>query len=162
MRTAYISLGSNLDPEHHLRAALTGLAARFGEVRCSSWYRSEAVGFDGPAFVNLVASVETELGAGDLVRAFRGIEDECGRDRRQPRFSSRTMDIDLLLLGDLHGDVDGVSLPRDEVAEAAFVLVPLLELAPDLTNPVTGQAYAELLPGMADDVAGLQKMPGAG
>lgn len=135
--TAWLSLGSNVERERHIHEGLDALAARFGALRVSSVYESAAVGFDGPAFYNLAVGLETDLAPEKLVEALRIIEDHHGRDRSQPRFSDRTLDIDLLLLGSLQGRFGDVELPRPDITRQPFVLGPLAEIAPDLVLPGT-------------------------
>jgi 2-amino-4-hydroxy-6-hydroxymethyldihydropteridine diphosphokinase len=144
MATVYISLGSNIDRERNTRAGIEALRERFGELRLSSVYESEAVGFEGDAFYNMVIACETDEDVHSVNRALAEIEDAHGRDRSGPRFSSRTLDLDLLLYDDLVLDEDGLKLPRGEILKNAFVLWPLAELAPDLLHPVVGESYTDL------------------
>ncbi|GAA0787983.1 2-amino-4-hydroxy-6-hydroxymethyldihydropteridine diphosphokinase [Marinobacterium sediminicola] len=144
MAQVYLSLGSNCERERYICAALDALADRFGELLISSVYESEAVGFDGDNFYNLVVGMETELDVATLSACLKGIEDDNGRDRSGPRFSGRTLDIDILTYGDLKQPEAGVQLPRDEILQNAFVLRPLAEVAPNGRHPVLEQSYAEL------------------
>ncbi len=140
----YISLGSNIDRERHTREGVSALRERFGELELSSVYESEAVGFEGDAFYNMVIGCEVSEDVQSANRALAEIEDAHGRDRSGPRFSSRTLDLDLLLYGDLVLDQDGLRLPREEILKNAFVLWPLAEVAPDLVHPLAKKTYAEL------------------
>ncbi len=144
MARIYISLGSNIDRERHTRAGVKALRDAFGELILSSVYESEAVGFDGDAFYNMVIACDTDLEVHAANRVLSDIEDAHGRDRSGPRFSSRTLDLDLLLYDDLILDENGLRLPRDEILKNAFVLWPLAEIAPDLKHPQAGKSYAEL------------------
>ncbi len=144
MARAYISVGSNIDRERNVTAALDALAASYGELLLSSVYESESVGFEGDAFYNLVVGVDTARSVGAVVQALGQIEDQRGRSRERPRFSSRTLDLDLLTYADVAGVVDDVSLPRQEITENAFVLRPLAEIAGGETHPKTHRSYAEL------------------
>ncbi|WGL15825.1 2-amino-4-hydroxy-6-hydroxymethyldihydropteridine diphosphokinase [Microbulbifer bruguierae] len=144
MATVYLSLGSNIDREKNLGAGLDALVKAFGDLRMSQVYESEAVGFDGDNFYNLVAAIETDLPVGELALRLRQIEDENGRVRSGPKFSARTLDIDILTYDDLTGEVDGVKLPRGEILKNAFVLLPLSELAPDDVHPSAGKSYLQL------------------
>ena len=143
----YLSLGSNIDREHHIRSGLDTLEAAFGELTISPVYESEAVGFDGDAFYNLVVGMTTALPVGALETRLKAIEKDHGRVRGEKKFSSRTLDIDILTYGDVIGSVDGVQLPRDEILKHAFVLKPLVDLVPDGRHPETGQAYRDILEG---------------
>lgn len=144
MSTVYLSLGSNIDRENNLSAGLDALVEAFGDLRISQVYESEAVGFDGDNFYNLVAAIDTGLTVGELALRLRHIEDANGRVRGGPKFSARTLDIDILTYDDLTGVVDGVKLPRGEILKNAFVLLPLTELAPDALHPVVGKTYLQL------------------
>ncbi|MCK4834607.1 MAG: 2-amino-4-hydroxy-6-hydroxymethyldihydropteridine diphosphokinase [Gammaproteobacteria bacterium] len=144
MATIYISLGSNINREENTRAGIEALKKAFGELILSSVYESEAVGFDGDAFFNMVIACEADLPVHDTNQVLRDIEDANGRDRSGPKFSSRTLDLDLLLYDDLVIDEKGLKLPRGEILKNAFVLWPLAEIAPELKHPETGTGYAEL------------------
>ena len=144
MPTIYISLGSNIDREQNTRAGVRALREAFGELTLSSVYESEAVGFEGDAFYNMVIACEVDLPVHEANQVLRDIEDRHGRDRSGPRFSSRTLDLDLLLYDDLILDENGLVLPRGEILKNAFVLWPLAEIAPALKHPVDGRSYEEL------------------
>lgn len=143
MPRVYLSLGSNIDRERHLRAALRALEARYGMVLVSPVYESEAVGFAGDPFYNLVVGLDTEERVGELAAVLRGIEDANGRVRGGPKFSPRTLDIDILTYGNACGEIDGVRLPREEILRNAFVLRPLADLAPNDRHPETARTFAE-------------------
>jgi len=144
MARVYLSLGSNIDRERHIRAALDALAQSFGELTVSPVYESEAVGFDGDHFYNLVVGVDTNLSVGELQRSIKEIEDENGRERSGPKFSARTLDIDILTYDDCVGDVDGVALPRAEIVKNAFVLLPLVDVAGEELHPQLQMTYSQL------------------
>ena len=145
MRRVYLSLGSNIEPERHLKAALDALAAEFGALMLSPVYESEAVGFTGANFYNLVAGIDTELSVGQLAEHLRAIECLNERCRSGEKFAPRTLDIDILTYGDQVGVVDGIELPRDEILKYAFVLRPLADIIPEARHPVVGQRYRELV-----------------
>jgi 2-amino-4-hydroxy-6-hydroxymethyldihydropteridine diphosphokinase len=147
MATIYISLGSNIDRERNTRAGIDALQRVFGELNLSSVYESEAVGFEGDAFYNMVIACEVDTPVHETNQILRDIEDAHGRDRSGPKFSSRTLDLDLLLYDDLVLDEKGLKLPRGEILKNAFVLWPLAEIAPDLRHPQSGATYAELWAG---------------
>ena len=142
-----LSLGSNLDPEHHIACALDGLSECFGELRLSSVYESKAVGFDGGNFLNMVVAAETGLSLPAISQMIKALETRYGRRRDQARFSSRTLDIDILTFGELQGTHHGIVLPRPEITENAYVLWPMSEICPERTDPQSGQTYAALWAG---------------
>ena len=144
MSTIYISLGSNINREQNTREGVKALREAFGELTLSSVYESDAVGFDGDAFYNMVIACEVNVPVHEANQALRDIEDQHGRDRSGPKFSSRTLDLDLLLYDDLVLDEGGLVLPRGEILKNAFVLWPLAEIAPALKHPVDGRSYEEL------------------
>ena len=144
MATIYISLGSNINREKNTRAGIVALKRAFGVLTLSSVYESESVGFEGDAFYNMVISCEVGSLVHDTNQILRDIEDANGRDRNGPKFSSRTLDLDLLLYDDLQLDEKGLKLPRGEILNNAFVLWPLAEIAPNLKHPETKTSYSEL------------------
>ena len=144
MHRAYLSLGSNIEPEHYLRAAIAELRARFGTLIVSPVYRTAAVGFDGPEFLNLAVGLDTDLDARALDAWLHSLEDRHGRRRDQPRYASRTLDVDIVLFDDAIVDGPGhLRIPRPELREA-FVNVPLADIAPDARDPETGLTIAEI------------------
>ena len=144
MATAYLSLGSNMEPERNLLAALAALRERFGELQVSPAYRTPAEGFDGPDFLNAAAIVETALDPVALDAWLHALEDAHGRRRDQPRFSDRPLDIDIVFYDQLVLRGPGhLELPRPELRHA-FVLKPLVDLAPDFRVPGDGRRLAEL------------------
>lgn len=144
MGLALLSLGSNLEPERHLAAAASALRSEFPGIRFSPVYRYAAVGFDGPAFLNAAAVLETALTPEQLNDWLHALEDAHGRRRDVPRFSSRTLDIDLVFYGDLIREGPGnLKLPRPELKHA-FVLEPLAALMPEFVDPVAGKSLAML------------------
>ncbi len=144
MARIYISLGSNIEREAHTRAGIIALQQAFGELELSSVYESEAVGFVGDAFYNMIIACDSSDDVHTTNKKLAEIEDSNGRDRSGPKFSSRTLDLDLLLYDDLVLSENGLTLPRDEILKNAFVLWPLAEIAPGLTHPVVKKTYAEL------------------
>lgn len=142
--SVFLGLGSNVDREQNISHALDRLLQYFGQLSVSSVYESEAVGFSGAPFLNLVVAVTTELSVAEIMEELRSIENDCGRRRDVPRFSDRTLDIDLLLYGDTVGEVDGVTLPREDITRYGFVLRPLAEVAGERVHPSINACYADL------------------
>ncbi|KFN48159.1 2-amino-4-hydroxy-6-hydroxymethyldihydropteridine diphosphokinase [Arenimonas metalli] len=135
MGTAWLSLGSNQDADANLLAAADALRERFGAVRFSPVYRTPAVGFDGPDFLNAAAVIESDLDPFALNDWLHALEDRQGRRRDVPRFSSRTLDIDIVFYDDLVLKGPGnLELPRPELKHA-FVLKPLADLSPGYVVP---------------------------
>ena len=144
MTTVLLSLGSNLQPQQHLHAAVEALRARFGAIDVSPAYRTAAVGFDGPDFLNNAVAIETDEPLEALDQWLHDVEDAHGRDRSGPRFSDRTLDIDVVFYGDLIVEGPGhLRIPRPELKHA-FVLKPLADIAPDFIDPVSGLDLATL------------------
>ena len=144
MTTVLLSLGSNVQPRRHLHAAVAALAERFGAIAISPAYRTAAVGFDGPAFLNNAVAIETDLDLDTLDAWAHALEDRHGRDRSGPRFSDRTLDIDVVFYGDLIVEGPGhLRIPRPELKHA-FVIKPLADIAPDFVDPVSGLPLAAL------------------
>jgi len=144
MATVFVSIGSNIEKQKHIKVCLKELAEQFSGLVLSPIYESEAVGFKGDTFFNLVAKFKTDLPVGILSKTLKTIEDKYGRDRTYPKFSGRTLDIDILTYDNLVGDIDGVQLPRDEITKNAFVLLPLANIAPDEIHPEQQVSYARL------------------
>ena len=143
MATVYLGLGSNESPEANLRLAISELEKRYGELAVSTTYRSAAVGFDGADFLNLAVRLECDDSPLAICGAIELIHDLAGRVRGSDKWESRTLDIDLLLYGDLVIDERPVRVPRDDILRYSFVLRPLAELAPDQVHPVTGKTMLE-------------------
>jgi len=156
--TAYIALGANLDdPAAQVMAGCAALAGlpQTRLVGRSSLYRTAPVGYaDQPDFINAVAAVDTGLTPRALLDALLAIEVEHGRVRKFAN-APRTLDLDVLLYGDLELHEDGLTIPHPRMHERAFVLVPLAEMAPRLLVPGRG-AVGELLRAVrADDAVRL-------
>ena len=144
MATVYVSIGSNIDREHNVASAVAALEKNFGSLRQSRTWETQAVGFEGNPFYNLVVSFETELSPRQVADRLNEIEDAHGRDRSSGSCSSRTLDLDLLLYDDLVLDEEGLHLPRREILQYAFVLKPLAEIAGDMKHPVTGFTFSAI------------------
>lgn len=144
---AYVGLGSNLgDRAAYLLLGLSALS-RLPEtrlLRLSPVYETDPVGPPQPPYLNMVAELETELSPKGLLAEMLRVEKALGRERRE-RWGPRTLDLDLLLYGDLVLEEAGLSVPHPRLHERAFVLVPLLDLLPEGRHPLLGQSFAELL-----------------
>ncbi len=138
----YLGLGSNIEREAHLRAALDSLKQVFGELSCSPVFESEAVGICSDCFLNMVVGLKTNMSVAELVSCLKQIERCHGRDATNR--ISLPLDIDLLLYGQQVGCCEGVSLPREEILHNAFVLWPLALLAPQGVHPEQQQCFAQL------------------
>jgi len=147
MAIVFLGLGSNIQPQESLRSAVAELRARFGGITLSSVYKSKALGFAGEDFLNLVARIDTRLSMTAICELLEEIHERSGRERGSVKFSSRRLDIDLLLYDQLVEDHPHVRVPRSDVLEYSFVLVPLAEIAADFIHPVSGQSIAEHLLG---------------
>ena len=143
MTEVYVAIGSNVEPERHLRAALIALAEDFGVLRLSRVYRNRPVGFDGDEFLNMVAAFDTDVSIDEVAGRLERIEDENGRRRDGEKFGPRTLDLDLLLYGDQVTD-GPYPVPRDEITRYAFVLRPLVDVAGDKKHPGSGQSFDEI------------------
>ena len=122
----------------------TVLHEYFVQLDISSVYESEAVGFEGDNFYNLVVGLDTELDVNEVNRLMHEIEDRYGRERSGPRFSARSIDLDLLLYDDLVLTDGKLALPREEILQNAFVLWPLAEIAPDVIHPLEKTSMSNL------------------
>ncbi len=138
MPRVYVGIGSNIDKEENIRGAVRELTAHYGPLTLSPVYESEALGFEGENFYNLVAGFDTSRSTQEIKKLLSQIESRFGRLRQNKRFSSRTLDLDLLLYGDMVRHDDMANLPHPDIQRYAFVLRPLADIAPDLRHPETG------------------------
>lgn len=139
----FLGLGSNIEPAVNIAKAKQALLVRFDVVGFSDSFESEPVGFIGENFINLVAEIDWSGSLDTLVELLKNLEDSLGRVRDEEKFSSRHIDIDILLFGDRVCQ-QPICLPREEIRRQAYVLWPLAELAPHLKEPGGQQTYAEL------------------
>ena len=140
MTEVYIGVGSNVDAENNIPAAVAALDSHLCAVYASTVYRSPAVGFVGNDFLNLVARVVVDIEFEPLLNALAEIERQAGRQRDGRGPGPRSLDLDLLLYGSV---VDGPRrLPHTDILKYPFVLCPLSELAPEQVHPLTGVAFA--------------------
>ncbi|MGB3559916.1 MAG: 2-amino-4-hydroxy-6-hydroxymethyldihydropteridine diphosphokinase [Geitlerinemataceae cyanobacterium] len=142
-----IALGSNLGDSHAtLEAAVTTLEGTSGITvkACSNWYKTAPIGPSQPDYLNGCALLEVQLSPQELLRTLLAIEDKFNRVR-QERWGPRTLDLDVLLFGDLILETPDLQIPHPRMNERAFVLVPLTEIAPDWIEPVSGKTIAQLV-----------------
>ena len=144
MRRGYISLGSNINQEYNTCAALRALKNLYGDLITSSVYETEAVGFIGDPFYNQIIGFDSDQQVKIITRQLRQIEKDQGRTRDSRRFAARTLDLDLILYGELIVSDGRLQLPRDEIERYSFVLEPLVEIAPDLIHPISKKSIAEI------------------
>lgn len=144
MPRVYIGLGSNIEPAAHLAAALDRLSIIGAELLLSPVYESEAIGFSGAPFLNMVAGMEIEQPLVELLALLRQIECDNGYRGGAPKFSSRSLDLDVLVYGDLCGRYAGVELPRMDITAYAYALWPLADIAGSELHPQRGISYATL------------------
>lgn len=135
MTNFYLGIGSNTDRERNIASCLQWLKASFRDIEVSPVYQSPAFGFDGPAFHNLAVRIGSSFNPWQMKKWLQKIEDLHGRDRSQPRYSNRTLDIDLLLIDDLVIDDGVIQVPRNEITHRNYVLAPLVDIAPNFTHP---------------------------
>jgi len=144
MNTVFISLGSNIEREKYINAGINALKKAFGPLILSSVYESDAVGFKGAPFLNLVASFETDQSPKQVDLVLDNIERLNGRTPEQKKFNPRTLDLDLILYGDHISQDPTLEIPREDVTQYAFVLAPLNEIAGHHLHPILKKSYAEL------------------
>jgi len=144
MARVYVSVGTNIDRERNVASGLAALAREYDGLQQSRLFETQAVGFSGDLFYNLVVAFETGQSPQQVSAVLTRIEDAHGRDRRGGKFSNRSLDLDLLLYDDLVVDEPGLVLPRPEILDYAFVLRPLAEIAGDRKHPVTGVSFAAM------------------
>lgn len=155
---AYLSLGSNIEPEKNLPAAVRELG-RFGSVlRVSRVWQSHPVAGPGqPDYLNAALLLETALSAGDLkAKAIATVETNLGRMRSANRNDPRTIDIDIMLFDREQLCLGERSIPDREVLERPFVAIPLAEISPTYIHPITGDSLAEIASRFSPDSCGMR------
>ena len=144
MPRVFVSIGSNIDKEKNVAIAVRALDDRYSPLTISSVYESPPLGFRGENFYNLVVGFDTREAMAEVTAQLIRIERHCGRIRNDKTYDSRTLDMDLLLYGDLTQHDTEVDIPRPEISEHACVLRPLAEVAPELRHPETGRSFKEM------------------
>ena len=150
MPRVFVSIGSNIDREKNVVTAVHALAVDYHPLKLSSVYESTPFGFHGENFFNLVTGFNTDQRVEQVAVRLADIERACGRVRDGKHHDSRTLDMDLLLYGDLKRHDQEIDVPRPEIAHHAFVLLPLAEIAPDLIHPETGLSIQQMWRRFAD------------
>ena len=145
MKELILGVGSNVNREHNIRLGLKRLHDMFGVLSCSSWYESDAAGFEGDRFINLVVVARVNISLDQITLMLKRLEADFGREMASSKYSSKILDVDILCYGGLVGEFFGVELPRPEILESIYVLQPLAELLPQGDHPVLGQSYQYLL-----------------
>ncbi|HEY5682647.1 MAG TPA: 2-amino-4-hydroxy-6-hydroxymethyldihydropteridine diphosphokinase [Sulfuricaulis sp.] len=144
MPRVYVGIGSNIDRENNIRGAVRELAGHYGPLTLSPVYETRAHGFEGGDFYNLVAGFDSVESIERIEEWLFQTEARFGRQRQGNPFSSRTLDLDLLLYGDTVRHDDKADLPHPDILRYAFVLRPLADIAPKLRHPETGLACSEI------------------
>ena len=142
MSILHLNIGSNQDRRKNIRSALDQLDTFFKKIKVSSLYESPSEGFEGKDFYNVGVNVETNKNASEVLDILHKIEDSLGRNRAVPKFSSRIIDLDLVIYDDMIDEK--INVPRKDILKYAFVLAPLLELNPHGIHPEKGVSYLNL------------------
>lgn len=140
----YVAAGSNIDPVANLNKALGLLRRGYTDVVASPAYANVAVGFTGADFVNLAVGFTTTVSLADLLIDLHAIETACGRGRLDEKWAPRSMDLDVLLYGDLVGEFPGAVVPRPDLVKRAYMLRPLADIAPSVVHPALGRTMGEI------------------
>jgi 2-amino-4-hydroxy-6-hydroxymethyldihydropteridine diphosphokinase len=141
----YFCLGSNISPHQNISFAIRRVRRKFSDVESSSLYSSKAVGFEGDDFLNIALCVKTDMSLAEVLTYADTLEQEAGRVRvRRGGFDSRTLDVDVLMYGDLAGEHEGRIWPNQDLNENAHVLLPMSEIAGDVEHPSNGLKFGEL------------------
>ena len=154
----FVSVGSNVEKEHNVASGIQALQREFGALELSPVYESQAVGFEGDNFYNMVAAFDTSREPRQIRDTLREIERQHRRVRGKNKFESRTLDLDQLLYGDLIIDEDGLHLPSEEIGQYAFIAYPLRDVAGDLIHPTLGKTLTELRDVCRNDDVLLRKL----
>ena len=141
----FVGIGSNIDREKNIKSCVSILKDVYGDMMISPVYETESMGFDGPNFYNLVSCFETNQSVYELKNTLNEIENDHGRHFNETKFSSRTLDIDILYYDDLVLSDDKIQIPRKEICEYDFVLKPLVDLVPDFIHPTHNISHKDMM-----------------
>ena len=141
----FVGIGSNIDREKNIKSCVSILKDVYGDMMISPVYETESMGFDGPNFYNLVSCFETNQSVYELKNTLNEIENDHGRHFNETKFSSRTLDIDILYYDDLVLSDDKIQIPRKEICEYDFVLKPLVDLVPDFIHPTHNMSHKDMM-----------------
>jgi 2-amino-4-hydroxy-6-hydroxymethyldihydropteridine diphosphokinase len=144
MSHVYVAIGSNVDPGLNVTKAAAELKRLFPDARFSSWYKNQAVGFEGDDFVNGVVGFTTDLALHAVIEQLHAVEALCGRPRNAPRWAPRAMDLDVLLYDNVVCAEPGMTLPRPDLLKRPYMLGPLAEIAPEVVHPTASLTIGEL------------------
>ena len=139
----YVGIGSNINQISNIKQCIKAFNSRFTNIELSPTYESSSMGFDGPNFYNLVACFNTDLEIDKLKETLKKIEKENGRSFGEAKFSSRTLDIDILYYDDLIDEK--MNIPRCEIIKFDFVLRPLYDLSPAHIHPLTRKTHYRMI-----------------
>jgi 2-amino-4-hydroxy-6-hydroxymethyldihydropteridine diphosphokinase len=142
MHHIHINIGSNENRRYNIAQALDALRMNFFDIEYSNIFESASAGFEGADFYNMGVNATTDLSIVDVLSVLHSIEDKQGRDRSQPKFSSRAVDLDLVLYDEVVDKKN--NLPRDDILKYSFVLLPLVQLNPQNIHPVENKTYMQL------------------
>ena len=141
----FVGIGSNIDREKNIKSCVSILKDVYGDMMISPVYETESMGFDGPNFYNLLSCFETNQSVYELKNTLNEIENDHGRHFNETKFSSRTLDIDILYYDDLVLSDDKIQIPRKEICEYDFVLKPLVDLVPDFIHPTHKISHKDMM-----------------
>ena len=143
MTQVYLDIGSNIDRRMNIQSCVDQLYQDFPDIILSKAYESEAFGFEGDSFINVSARIETEQNYDELKSYLKDLENKHARKRNTKKFISRTLDVDILLFGDLILQPEK-DIPRAEILKFPFVLFPLSEIAADVIHPIEKQTISQI------------------
>ncbi len=143
MITAYVGIGSNIDKQRHVELAVKALQKLDSTLRLSTIYESPALDFSGDSFFNLIVEMKTSLTLKAFFQQLREIEYLLGRSENAQKLQDRTIDLDIILFGELVSD-SAPKVPREDIYKYPFVIQPLYELCPELVIPDDGRTVSQI------------------